>query len=110
MTIEMQGVVNRSAAEVAEQSKSTSDARTRPAESQTSAVSGRPMASDQFSLTDSAAQMRALESQIASLPVVDTQRVTEVQTMLSAGELQIKPAQVAEKLLSFELGMAQPNS
>jgi len=62
--------------------------------------------SDTLSLTDKASQLQALESQISNLPVVDTQRVLEVQHSLATGTYQIEPAQVADKLLSFEAGLA----
>lgn len=73
-------------------------------------ATGRPSAptssgADTFSLTNKASQLQQLEAQIANLPVVDTQRVTEVQHALSTGTLEVNPAQVADKLLTFEAGL-----
>ena len=57
---------------------------------------------DQFDKSDLAAQMQALQSHIANLPIVDLQRVQGVQHSIAIGTHQIEPAQVAHKLLSFE--------
>ncbi len=69
-------------------------------------LGGTPSRADSFSLTHRATQLRQLEAQIAQLPVVDTQRVAEVQHALATGTLEIHPARVADKLLSFEVGLS----
>lgn len=70
---------------------------------------GRPSSptggADTFSLTNKASQLQQLESQIAELPVVDTQRVQDVQHALATGTLEVEPARVADKMLSFESGL-----
>ncbi len=70
-------------------------------------ATGQPVtgSSDKVSLTSEAAQMHALESEIAQLPVVDTKRVQEVQNALATGSFQVDPAKVAEKMLNFESGL-----
>lgn len=60
---------------------------------------------DTLSLTNKATQLQELEARIAELPVVDTQRVQDVQHALATGTHQIEPARVADKLLSFETGL-----
>lgn len=79
--------------------------RAQPATSQ--GGSGKPAAtpSDQFSLTDKASQLNALEKHISELPVVDTQRVERIQRALAAGNFEIQPARVADKMLAFEAGL-----
>jgi negative regulator of flagellin synthesis FlgM len=64
---------------------------------------------DKLQLSNQAAQLQALEAEIANLPVVDAQRVQDVQRILATGSFQIVPARVADKLLTFEasLGRAQ---
>lgn len=62
---------------------------------------------DQFEKSDQAAQLQALQAEIAHLPVVDTQRVQDVQQTLATGAFQIEPGQVADKLLAFEAGLGQ---
>ena len=69
--------------------------------------SGAPGA-DQLKLSDTAAQLQALEAEIANLPVVDTQRVQDVQRTLATGSYEIQPAQVADKVLTFEAGLGKP--
>ena len=41
----------------------------------------------------------------ANLPIVDTQRVQDVQRTLATGAFRIEPAQVADRLLTFEAGL-----
>lgn len=57
---------------------------------------------DTVSLTSSAALIKELEKEIASLPVVDSARVESVQHALAAGTYQIDPARAAEKMLQIE--------
>lgn len=103
MAIEIQGPVGRSPAEIGDSSAATRKSGDRD----TPSVGATPTGSqDRFSLTDQAAQIRALENQISELPVVDSKRVTEVQQAIAMGELQINPKSVADKLLSFEVGMS----
>jgi negative regulator of flagellin synthesis FlgM len=103
MSIEINGPQGRTPTELA-------DPR-RPADDQEKATaSPTPTAStaagDKLSLTSEASQLKTLESEIAELPVVDTQRVQEVQRSLATGSFQIDPASVADKLLQFEAGLA----
>ena len=62
---------------------------------------------DQLKLSSQAAQLQALEAEIANLPVVDTQRVQDVQRTLATGSFQVEPARVADKVLTFEAGLAR---
>jgi negative regulator of flagellin synthesis FlgM len=66
-----------------------------------------PAGGDQLKLSDKASQLKALESEIASLPVVDTQRVQDVQRTIATGSFEIQPARVADKLLTFEAGLGE---
>jgi negative regulator of flagellin synthesis FlgM len=60
---------------------------------------------DQLQLSSQAEQLKALEAEIANLPVVDTQRVQDVRHTLATGSFQIEPAEVADKMLEFESGL-----
>ena len=62
---------------------------------------------DRFSLTSSASKMRALEERIASLPVVDGQRVEATRLALATGSHQIDPDTTADNVLAVERGFAQ---
>lgn len=68
-----------------------------------------PSRADTFSMTNRAAQLQRLEAQIENLPVVDTQRVEEVQRSLATGSFEVQPARVADKLLQFEAGLDKPS-
>jgi negative regulator of flagellin synthesis FlgM len=63
--------------------------------------------SDQINLSNKAAQLQAMEAEISNLPVVDTQRVQDIQRTLSTGSFEIEPARVADKMLSFEAGLGK---
>ena len=62
---------------------------------------------DQLQLSDQAAQLKALEAEIANLPVVDTRRVQDVQRVIATGSFEIQPARVADKMLTFEAGLGK---
>jgi negative regulator of flagellin synthesis FlgM len=102
MNIEINGPNGRPTPEIADNRKTDGQASKDPA-------TGSPRVSgggaDKLSLTSEATQLKALEEQIAELPVVDTQRVTAVQRSLATGSFQINPAQVADKMLRFEAAM-----
>ncbi len=80
----------------------------RPDASAGSGASAPPRA-DTFSMTNRAAQLQRLEAQIENLPVVDTQRVEDVQRSLATGSFEVQPARVADKLLQFEAGLDKPS-
>jgi len=63
--------------------------------------------SDQVKLSSQAAQLQALEAEIANLPVVDTQRVQDVQRTIATQSYEVQPARVADKVLTFEAGLGK---
>lgn len=105
MSIEINGPQGRPPVEVGDSRRTTEQAGK---ESAAASPSRSGSSNDKLSLTSTAVQLKALEDQIAELPVVDTQRVQEVQRSLATGSFQIDPAQVADKLLSFEAGLSGP--
>ena len=102
MQVDNNGVQARMAAEALE-AKKASVPEAREEAKQSTATGGAP---DQLSLTSEASQLQALEGQIAELPVVDTQRVQQIQNALATGSFQVDPAKVAEKMLNFESGLS----
>ncbi len=107
MGIEINGSGGRPPHEAVEAGKaqptSTNDTRPRAGSGTKTTSSG----GDQLKLSDQAAQLKAMEAEIANLPVVDTQRVQDVQRTLATSSLQVEPAQVAHKLLTFEAGLGR---
>jgi negative regulator of flagellin synthesis FlgM len=63
---------------------------------------GRPSTTDTVSLTDTAARLKGLENTIASLPVVDSQRVESIKKALANGSFPIDDQKVADKLVTLE--------
>jgi len=58
--------------------------------------------SDRISLTGEARQLKALETELASRPVVDSQRVEAVRSAVENGTFTVTPQRIAEKLISLE--------
>jgi len=65
-------------------------------------TNGRPSTADTVSLTETSAQLRSIESSLAALPVVDTQRVEAIKQSIADGSYQIDAQSVADKLIDFE--------
>ncbi|MCB1789143.1 MAG: flagellar biosynthesis anti-sigma factor FlgM [Gammaproteobacteria bacterium] len=108
MGIEISGNGGRPPHEAVEAAKSqASTGNTNSARSGSSAAKTGASGNDQVNLSNQAAQMQALEAQIANLPVVDTRRVQEVQHTLATGSFHVEPARVADKMLSFEAGLGR---
>ncbi|MCK5639616.1 MAG: flagellar biosynthesis anti-sigma factor FlgM [Gammaproteobacteria bacterium] len=63
---------------------------------------GRPSSVDTVSLTDTAARLRELENTLATLPVVDAQRVEDIQKSIAEGSFDVDPEKIAVKILEFE--------
>jgi negative regulator of flagellin synthesis FlgM len=63
---------------------------------------GRPSSVDTVSLTDTAARLRELENTLATLPVVDAQRVEDIQKSIADGSFDVDPEKIAVKILEFE--------
>lgn len=66
---------------------------------------GSTSATDSVSLTDTAARLQKLENTIASLPVVDAQRVEQLRSSIASGEYEVNPANIADKMLSFDAAL-----
>lgn len=64
-------------------------------------------ASDTVSLTGTASQLRSLEQQLSSLPVVDIQRVDAVKREISNGTFEIDPPKIADKMIQIESAINQ---
>ncbi len=74
--------------------------RGEPSRSQQS--TGSTAGQDTVSLTDTAARMRSLENTVATMPVVDSQRVAEIKQAIMDGTYEINPERIAEKMLDME--------
>ena len=107
MGIEISGSGSRPSPEAVEAGKSqATNQTTSPASAGAGAATGST-GGDQLQLSSQAEQLKALEAQIANLPVIDTQRVQDVQRTMATGPFQIEPAEVADKMLQFEAGLSK---
>lgn len=68
---------------------------------------GRPSSVDTVSLSDTASRMHSLQNTLAELPVVDSQRVADIQQSIDDGTFEIDSNRVAEKMLGFESDLSQ---
>ncbi len=106
MGIEISGNRGRPPQELIDAAKTQAANSTYNASGKTASTNtGNGSPSSQVNLSSTASQLQALESQIANLPVVDTQRVQEVQRTLATGSFEVEPARVADKVLTFEAGL-----
>ncbi len=98
MTIEIGGVPGKSIQDTGDKSSvsATNNNQRAPA------ASSRSGGGDKVSLTSSAMQLRELEDRIADLPVVDVQRVSDVQRAMATGTLELSEADAATNLLEIE--------
>jgi len=76
--------------------------------SKNSAVSSAPSGhgDDKVSLTSSATQLQQLTQQVSQLPVVDVERVTEVQRSVATGSFEFEPMVAADNMLTQERELA----
>ena len=61
---------------------------------------------DHVTLTDSAVQLQKLSAAVASAPVVNSGKVTQVKKAVDSGTYTVNTARVADKILGFETGLA----
>lgn len=68
----------------------------------TQAQASPPPAGERVELTDRASQLQALTQAVAEQPQVDRGAVVSLRAELAAGEFQVNPSTVADKLIGFE--------
>lgn len=99
MSIEIKGTGDRQLRGAEHSTAARPDSRNPTAEK---ASNGPSSTRDTVSLTETANQLSKLESVVADLPVVDTQRVEAMKQALLSKSYQIDPDRVADKLIGFE--------
>lgn len=57
---------------------------------------------DKVTLTDTAAKLKALESDLSNQPVVDGSKVRDMQTSINSGNYKVDPESIADKMINFE--------
>lgn len=101
MSVKIGGLSGRSVNRTSDGNKSGGVKKTQSGAS--SAIQGsRASGGDTVSLTGTATRMQELEAHIASLPIADFQRVSDVQLSLSSGSFQPEPIDSATSLLTQE--------
>ncbi|MCW8825205.1 MAG: flagellar biosynthesis anti-sigma factor FlgM [Gammaproteobacteria bacterium] len=66
---------------------------------------GTPSTVDTVSLTDTSMRLQSLENRIASLPVVDSQRVEDIRQSVENGSYTPDAEAIASKIVESELGL-----
>lgn len=67
----------------------------------------RTTSSDRISLTDTAQQMKNLINDIASQPVVDSQRVASIRGAIEEGTFTVNPERIADSLIAMERALTE---
>jgi len=62
--------------------------------------------SDSLTLTDSAINLKKLEESIAHLPIVDMQKVEEIQNKIKDGSYSINPDKIAQRFIEMEIALS----
>lgn len=74
------------------------DSRSPPAEARAGTGTDAARKTD-VTLSERAAQLKQLESQLAAIPVVDRARVDSIKEAIASGQYAIKPENIAQGLL-----------
>lgn len=61
---------------------------------------------DSITLTDSALNLKKLEQSISHLPIVDMQKVEEIQNKIKDGSYSINPDKIAQRFIEMELALS----
>ncbi|WP_373186067.1 flagellar biosynthesis anti-sigma factor FlgM [Halopseudomonas sp.] len=62
----------------------------------------KPTAEAQVQLSAQAQQLQAVEERLRELPVVDSERVSQIRQAISDGTYQVDSGRIADKLLALE--------
>ncbi len=85
------------------QTKKLNDSYVKLVDSKSGSVSdSSKTAKDSVSLTDMAQRIKAMEEQVARLPIIDTQKVEQVRTAINNGTYEFNSERIAEKMIKFE--------
>ncbi|MCU7835690.1 MAG: flagellar biosynthesis anti-sigma factor FlgM [gamma proteobacterium symbiont of Taylorina sp.] len=57
---------------------------------------------DSINLTESATRIKALEEQVARLPIVDTNKIEQIKNSIDEGSYEVNPERIAEKMIQLE--------
>lgn len=105
MSVEISGVNGRVAQSTGENNQATS-IDNRSANQQAPAENSAKVSSDSVNLTSSATNLQQLTANVAAMPVVDTERVTDVQRAVGTGSFQFEPAKAADNMITQERDLA----
>jgi len=99
MTIEISNIADSAVKDTGDSSSAAATKNNGPQD----ITSTKPSAGEErVSLTSSATKLRELAAKIDNLPVVDTQRVTNVQRAMATGTFQVNEANAADNMLAME--------
>jgi len=104
MNIPINGLPGSQIQNTGESSRVNSQGSTNESSAVSSAASGQ--GDDKVSLTSSATQLQQLTQQVSQLPVVDVERVTEVQRSVATGSFEFEPMVAADNMLTQERELA----
>ena len=94
-----QGSLGKIGSKVDEAQSST---KIEPGKTDSRSAAATPGGNETVNLTSSAKLLERLDKTLASLPVVDQQRVDEIKTAISNGDYQIDARAVADAMVRFD--------
>lgn len=84
------------------QTKKPGDKYVKLVNSDSGNISDSKSSLDSVSLTDMSQRIKAMEDQIARLPIIDTQKVEHIRTSINNGTYEFNSERIAEKMIKFE--------
>ncbi|PLY16609.1 MAG: flagellar biosynthesis anti-sigma factor FlgM [Sedimenticola sp.] len=105
MSVEISGVTGRAAQSTGDSGQAAS-VENKVANSQTQPTNSPNVGGDSVKLTDTATKLQQLTATVAAMPVVDVQRVSDVQRAVGTGSFQFEPATAADNLVTQERELA----
>lgn len=82
--------------------KNSDDSKKTSNTDNTSSASSSASSSDKVTLTDTAAKLKALESELTNQPMVNDSKVKDMQTSIQSGNYKMDPESIADKMINFE--------
>jgi len=101
MSIHIGGVLGKTIQSTSESKKSDKSSRTKGGQAATDVE-----ATDRLNLTNEATKLQTISNHLSTLPMVDAERVSNVQLALATGKFHIEPIETADHIIEQEKELA----
>ncbi|MBT3308749.1 MAG: flagellar biosynthesis anti-sigma factor FlgM [Gammaproteobacteria bacterium] len=100
MAIDVNSLTHSRPSQVTNENRQPTVGRTEPSVQQQQ--TGKSAVAETVSMTDAAANLKKISSQMGKLPVVESKRVEEIKKAIENGDFEIDEVFVADKLIGME--------